>query len=95
MFVVLLTYRRPIDDVEKYLAEHIDFLNAQYNSGVFIASGRRVPRTGGVILASGVEKERLEMILEHDPFKREGIAEYEVIEFVPTKMKAGFEVFIG
>lgn len=95
MFVVLLTYRRPIEDVEKYLAEHIEFLNAQYDAGVFITSGRRVPRTGGVILASGVEKEKLETILEFDPFKREGIAEYEVIEFVPTKMKAGFERFIS
>ena len=95
MFVVLLTYRRPIEDVEKYLAEHVTFLNAQYDAGVFIASGRRVPRTGGVILASGVEKEKIEEILELDPFKREGIADYEIVEFVPTKMKAGVEAFIN
>jgi hypothetical protein len=48
-----------------------------------------------VILASGVEKAELEAILELDPFKREAIAEYEVVEFVPTKMKAGFEALIG
>jgi uncharacterized protein YciI len=95
MFVVLLNYKRSIEDVEKYLKEHIEFLNAQYDAGVFIASGRRVPRTGGVILASGVGKAKLETILELDPFKREAIAEYEVIEFVPTKMKAGFEALIG
>lgn len=95
MFVVLLTYRRPIEDVEKHLAEHVEFLNRQYDAGVFIASGRRVPRTGGVILATGVERAALESILELDPFKREGIAEYEVVEFVPTKMKAGFEALLG
>jgi uncharacterized protein YciI len=95
MFVVLLTYKRPIADVEKYLNEHIDFLNAQYEAGVFIASGRRVPRTGGVILASGVEKAQLETILELDPFKRKGIAQYEIVEFVPTKMKAGLEEFLS
>ena len=95
MFVVKLTYRRPIEEVESHLAEHVEFLNAQYDAGVFIASGRRVPRTGGVILANGVEKAELEKILELDPFKREQIAEYEVIEFVPTKMKAGLEAFIA
>ena len=95
MFVVLLTYKRPIEDVEKFLAEHIEFLNAQYDAGVFMASGRRNPRTGGVILASGVERDVLEQILERDPFKRERIADYEVVEFVPTKMKAGFEAFVG
>jgi uncharacterized protein YciI len=95
MFVVVLTYRRPLEDVEKYLAEHIEFLDAQYAAGVFIASGRRLPRTGGVILASGIEKEKLEAILDLDPFKREGIAEYEILEFMPTKMKAGFEAFIS
>lgn len=95
MFVVLLTYRRPIEDVEKHLAEHVEFLNRQYDAGVFIASGRRVPRTGGVILATGVERATLESILELDPFKREGIAEYELVEFVPTKMKTGFEALIG
>ncbi|HJV53013.1 MAG TPA: YciI family protein [Noviherbaspirillum sp.] len=95
MFVVLLTYRRPIEDVEKHLAEHVEFLNRQYDAGVFIASGRRVPRTGGVILATGVERAALESILELDPFKREGIAEYELVEFVPTKIKAGFEALLG
>lgn len=91
MFVVLLTYRKSLEDVENYLAEHVEFLDAQYAAGVFMASGRRVPRTGGVILASGVDKARLEAILARDPFKREGIAEYEIVEFVPTKMKRGFE----
>jgi uncharacterized protein YciI len=91
MFVVLLTYRKPLEDVEKYLAEHVEFLDAQYAAGVFIASGRRVPRTGGVILANGVDMAKLDAILARDPFKREGIAEYEIVEFLPTKMKPGFE----
>jgi uncharacterized protein YciI len=95
MFIVLLTYRRPIEDVEKHLAEHIEFLNAQYKAGVFVASGRRVPRNGGVILASGVEQDELEKILENDPFQREQIADYQVFEFIPTKVKPGLESLLG
>ncbi|WP_239424456.1 hypothetical protein [Snodgrassella communis] len=35
-----------------------------------------------------------EAILQEDPFYIHQIAEYEVIEFVPSKYVNGFEVFI-
>lgn len=95
MYVIVLTYKRPLEDVDAFLADHVAFLDAQYEAGVFVVSGRRHPRVGGVILATSVERDVLERILETDPFKREGIADYEVIEFVPTKMQAGFEPFVG
>lgn len=94
MFVIVLTYVKPMAMVERYLSEHAAFLDAQYAAGTFVASGRRVPRTGGVILAAGIERAMLEDILERDPFKREGIALFEIIEFTPTKMRAGFEAFV-
>ncbi|GAB3012999.1 YciI family protein [Bowmanella dokdonensis] len=94
MFVVVLTYRRPIEEVERHLAEHIDFLDAQYQAGVFVASGRRVPRTGGVILAISVDQVSLTQILDLDPFKREGIADYEIVEFVPNRTKPGLEALM-
>ena len=50
MFIVNLTYIKPLDAVEKYLEKHIDFLNQYYTKGLFIASGRKNPRTGGIIL---------------------------------------------
>ena len=50
MFIVNLTYIKPLDKVEKFLEKHIDFLNQYYTKGHFIASGRKNPRTGGIIL---------------------------------------------
>ena len=50
MFIVNLTYIKPLDTVEKFLEKHIDFLNQYYTKGHFIASGRKNPRTGGIIL---------------------------------------------
>lgn len=93
MFVVVLTYVEPLDAIDAALDAHVDFLERQYAAGVFVASGRRVPRTGGVILASGCDRATLDAILAEDPFQREGLARYEVIEFVPGKMRAGFEAF--
>jgi uncharacterized protein YciI len=52
--------------------------------GSFLASGRKVPRTGGVILARGASREEIETIINLDPFYRHHVAEYEIIEFSPT-----------
>src|SRR5262245_53203883 len=74
MFVVLLTYVKPLEDVDKEMKAHVAFLRACYSAKVFVASGRRVPRTGGVILARAPSKEELAAVMDKDPFVREGIA---------------------
>ena len=84
MFVIVLEYLKPLEDVERWLDEHTSFLEAQYAGKRFIASGRLVPRTGGVILARGNDRPALNRILDSDPFKREGVARYTVMEFEPT-----------
>lgn len=61
------------------------FLNEQYELGHFIASGRKVPRTGGIILSNVKSKSELEEIIEKDPFKKNELADYELTEFVPSK----------
>ncbi|HCA26838.1 MAG TPA: GTP cyclohydrolase [Betaproteobacteria bacterium] len=84
MFIVSLNYVSALDQVDALLEGHIEFLNRQYEKKIFIASGRKVPRTGGVIFARAKNKEALNTILEQDPFYKKGVAEYEVTEFVPT-----------
>ncbi|HDR14060.1 MAG TPA: hypothetical protein ENN79_00955, partial [Desulfobacteraceae bacterium] len=64
----------------------------EYGKRNFIASGRKVPRTGGIILSCVQTKEELEAILERDPFKIAGIADYEITEFSPTMTADGFEI---
>jgi uncharacterized protein YciI len=53
--------------------------------GNFIASGRKVPRTGGIILSKMNNKEELERILDKDPFKKKNLAEYDITEFIASK----------
>ncbi|WP_099187998.1 YciI family protein [Tepidibacter mesophilus] len=84
MFIVSLTYIKALDIVEIYLQEHVDYLKEQYSKGFFIASGRKVPRTGGVILSNIKEKEELMNILKKDPFYKNQVAKYDIIEFVPS-----------
>jgi uncharacterized protein YciI len=91
MFIVSLNYKCPLDEVDKHLDAHVDYLKQQYANGNFIASGRKVPRTGGVILCNAKSKNELESIIAKDPFHQEDIAQYDITEFVPNMVAAGFE----
>lgn len=85
MFIINLTYKTELDTVDQYLEEHIEYLNKQYEQGYFLASGRKIPRTGGIILSNVESKTQLEEIIEKDPFKHHDLADYELTEFVPSK----------
>jgi len=91
MFIVSLTYKRPIEEVDAHLDAHVAYLKQEYAKGSFIASGRKVPRTGGIILSKVETRDALEAILARDPFHSAGIADYEIIEFVPSMVADGFE----
>lgn len=85
MFIINLTYIEPLEVVEKHLQEHINFLNHYYAEGLFIASGRKNPRTGGIILMQGKNKEVVQEIIRQDPFYKNKIAQYDIIEFEVSK----------
>ncbi len=85
MFIINLTYIEPLEAVEKHLQEHINFLDHYYAEGLFIASGRKNPRTGGIILMQGKNKEVVQEIIRQDPFYKNKIAQYDIIEFETSK----------
>lgn len=93
MHLILLMYKKPMLEIEKHLSAHKLFLDEQYATGKFIFSGPQNPRIGGVILAKDCDKIQLDTILAKDPFFTNQIAEYEIIEFTPTKYLAAFESF--
>ena len=81
MFVLLLTYTRPLDEVDALMSKHMAWLNDGYAAGRFLVSGRRIPRTGGVILARGDDRAEIEALAATDPFVAGGVATWEVVEF--------------
>jgi uncharacterized protein YciI len=95
MFLVILAYKKPIEDIEKALPGHVLFLDNYYKNKKFIFSGRRKPRTGGVILVNSNDKEEVINIIQQDPFHKDGLADYEIIEFTPTKCDERFSQFLS
>ncbi|WP_192457584.1 YciI family protein [Musicola keenii] len=88
MYIISLTYKAPLDEVENLLESHVTWLKQGYAQGVFIASGRKNPRTGGVILATSIERAELDDFLKRDPFQ--AVADYEVIDFQPSMTTDNF-----
>ncbi|GAA0743308.1 hypothetical protein Drose_10830 [Dactylosporangium roseum] len=91
MFVITLSYLVAIDRIDEAMDAHREWLDGQYEDGVFLASGAQVPRTGGIILAAGLERPELEARLALDPFRQKGLAAYTIVEFEPRKVAPGLE----
>ncbi|MER9403006.1 YciI family protein [Mesorhizobium caraganae] len=86
MFVVSLTYKVPLAEIDRLAPAHMEWLKACYAEGVFVASGPKKPRTGGVIIAR-CSRDVLDARLAADPFAKAGAADHDVTEFM-AKMTA-------
>jgi uncharacterized protein YciI len=91
MFVLLLSYIKPIEEVDALMREHVGWLSKQYAAGRFVVSGRQIPRTGGVIVARGDDRKEMEDIAASDPFVTGGMATVEVVHFRASQTADGFD----
>jgi uncharacterized protein YciI len=92
MIVITLTYTAPLDEIDALMGRHVSWLKRHYKEGLFIASGRQVPRTGGVILARSGDLDIVRQAMDRDPFVSGGAATFSLIEFTPSMTAQGAEV---
>ena len=81
MFVIELTYKADLAEIDAHMAAHVIFLKKYYSAGNFLVSGRKIHRDGGIILAVGKSRRQIEAIVEEDPFYEHGLADFRIIEF--------------
>ncbi|MBF0731790.1 YciI family protein [Bacteroides acidifaciens] len=84
MFIAILTYKKPLSEVDRFLTAHREYLAKHYAAGDFIASGPQSPRVGGVIMMKAESREAVNAIIAEAPFHINGIADYQIVEFTPT-----------
>ncbi len=90
MYVLLVNYLRPLEEVQPLFPAHREFLQRYYASGQFIVSGTR--EGGGLIVAKiAGGREAVDAIVAEDPFTVQGMATYEVMPFHPLWTAAGLE----
>jgi uncharacterized protein YciI len=85
MFIIDLQYIVPLEQLDAHMTEHVKFLQKYYKQNVFVASGRKVPRTGGIILALAKSREEVDEIIKEDPFYIHKLAEFKVTEFMTSQ----------
>jgi uncharacterized protein YciI len=85
LFVIELLYKKPLAEIDAVMPAHMKFLKKYYTSGHFLVSGRKIPRDGGVILATGETKQEIEAIVREDPFVARGLSDFRVIQFRPSQ----------
>jgi uncharacterized protein YciI len=95
MFVIELIYKADLAKIDAQMKAHVAFLDKHYAAGRFLVSGRKIPRDGGIILAVGDSKELIEAIMQEDPFVREGLAEFRVIQFRASQRAKNIDRLIG
>ncbi len=94
LFVIILRYTASLQEIDAAMKAHVAFLDRHYARGEFLVSGRQEPRTGGVILARGKNREAIEQMMKDDPFVKSGLAEVEVVEFRASQMSKGLARYL-
>ena len=91
LFVIELTYTAELTAIDAAMGPHVAYLKKYYDAGVFLISGRKVPREGGVILATADSREQVEAIAREDPFHARGLSDFRIVEFRPSQRAEALE----
>lgn len=92
--IAIVRYRRPLEEVLKVVDEHRAYLRRLKEKGILLVSGPLDPRNGGALLlrvpAEGTLA-ALDAIRDEDPFTKAGVAQYELLPWVPNIGEEGLE----
>ena len=91
MFIIDINYTASLEEIDKYMFDHVRYLKAHYDNNVFIASGRKIPRTGGIILCIADSEKDVNLIINDDPFFIHKLAEFKVTEFLTSQIHPELE----
>jgi uncharacterized protein YciI len=94
MFLIDVTYKKGLSEVDAFLTAHRAHLAKAYEAGLLIVSGRKNPRTGGLMLLRMKSREEVNAFIAADPFFTRGVANYAVTEWVPTGWDSGFAGYV-
>jgi uncharacterized protein YciI len=95
MYIIDLNYIVPLEELDTHMAEHVKYLRKYYKKNIFVASGRKVPRTGGIILALSNSEEEVQKIIRQDPFYKHELAEFSITHFLTSQYHENLKGLLG
>ena len=80
--VVIVRYRKPVEEVVKQQDPHRAYLRQLMTDGILLAAGPMEPRFGGMFLLRVPDADpqsALDAVRDNDPYYKAGVAQYELI----------------
>ena len=94
-YVVILSYKVPLERIMETVPEHRSYLDEFYEQGRILFSGIQSPPKGGVIIMKAKDEDEVRQLIEGDPFYQQGLADYETITFEVRRHQACLEQWIN
>ena len=91
MFLILLRYKKSLEEVNAVRPQHLEFLSQGFDDGKYVLAGRGVPAEFGVIIARGSDSDAARELAEADPYVQSGVADYELLRFEARRTEPGLE----
>ena len=95
MFVIDIHYTAPLEEVDKHIEGHTAYLQKYIDNNTFIVTGRKVPRTGGILIANAGSKEEVEKIITEDPFYQHQVAALPLPAFLHARHNPALAGLLG
>ena len=95
MFIIDINYTVSLEEVNKYMEAHAAYLKKYTEQSVFLISGKKVPWTGGILVANAGSKEEAERIVAEDPFHQNKVAEMTITEFLHARHNRVLDGLLG
>jgi len=84
--LIVIRYRQSLEAVAAATDAHRSYLRELHAKGILLASGPFDPRTGGALLLriEGDDPDAVDAIRNADPFWQQGVANYELLRWLPN-----------
>ncbi len=83
MFLVSITYRAPLHDVEAARPAHRAWLDELARRNLILVGGPVADHSGGVVIMLHTSRADLDSDLAADPYLKDRLATHDVVEFEP------------
>ena len=91
MYLVDMSFTNMEKITSELTDKHKSHLEQEYKSNKLMFGGRKVPRTGGILISQHASKRELKQVLNSDPFVQSGAVTYSITEFIPVMASKDYE----
>ncbi len=95
MYLVDMSFTDMTKITEELTEKHKSYLEQEYKSNKLMFGGRKVPRTGGILISQHESEGELKQVLNSDPFVKSGAVAYSITEFIPVMASKAYKNIVA